>query len=227
MYKILNTLYIMTPSAYAHLENDTVRIDVERQKKLQVPLHHLGTLICFGNIMISPALMHRCADNSAFCTQCAQASSISAGFDGRIPVDSGGPASSRANKKFLCCMTGLQLYCSARPQSRARIETKASCPSGCNTYNTAQLTIAPAAMPTPESNKHPQTKNPLQGVTLEALLTELHAHYGWEGLSKRIDINCFKQDPSIKSSLKFLRKTPWAREKVETLYIQLKKENHE
>lgn len=77
-------------------------------------------------------------------------------------------------------------------------------------------------MPTPESSNHPQTKNPLQGVTLEALLTELHTHYGWEGLAKRIDINCFKQDPSIKSSLKFLRKTPWAREKVEALYIQLK-----
>lgn len=77
-------------------------------------------------------------------------------------------------------------------------------------------------MPGPESNKHPQTKNPLQGVTLEALLIELHAQYGWEGLAKRVAINCFKQDPSIKSSLKFLRKTPWAREKVEALYIQLK-----
>ncbi|HMV13144.1 MAG TPA: CRISPR-associated endonuclease Cas1, partial [Nitrosomonas sp.] len=53
----------MTPNAYVHLDNDTVRIDVERQKKLQVPLHHLGTLVCFGNIMISPALMHRCADD--------------------------------------------------------------------------------------------------------------------------------------------------------------------
>ena len=63
MYQILNTLYIMTPNAYAHLENDTVRIDVERQKKLQVPLHHLGTMVCFGNVMISPALMHRCADD--------------------------------------------------------------------------------------------------------------------------------------------------------------------
>ncbi|SFE11264.1 type I-C CRISPR-associated endonuclease Cas1c [Nitrosomonas sp. Nm166] len=64
MYQILNTLYIMTPNAYAHLENGTLRIDVERQKKLQVPLHHLGTVVCFGNIMISPALMHRCADDS-------------------------------------------------------------------------------------------------------------------------------------------------------------------
>lgn len=77
-------------------------------------------------------------------------------------------------------------------------------------------------MPIPESNPHPQTKNPLQGVTLEALLIELHAQYGWEGLAKRIDIHCFKQDPSIKSSLKFLRKTPWAREKVEAIYIQFK-----
>ena len=77
-------------------------------------------------------------------------------------------------------------------------------------------------MPTPESSNHPQTKNPLQGVTLEALLIELHAQYGWEGLAKRVTINCFKQDPSIKSSLKFLRKTPWAREKVEAIYIQLK-----
>ncbi|MCB1949087.1 type I-C CRISPR-associated endonuclease Cas1c [Nitrosomonas sp.] len=63
MYQILNTLYIMTPNAYAHLENNTLRIDVEREKKLQVPLHHLGTVVCFGNIMISPALMHRCAEN--------------------------------------------------------------------------------------------------------------------------------------------------------------------
>lgn len=63
MYQILNTLYIMTPNAYAHLENDTLRIDVERQKKLQVPLHHLGSAVCFGNVMISPALTHRCADD--------------------------------------------------------------------------------------------------------------------------------------------------------------------
>jgi len=74
----------------------------------------------------------------------------------------------------------------------------------------------------PETNKHPQPKNIMHGVTLEALLIELHAHYGWEELAKRIDINCFKQDPSIKSCLKFLRRTPWAREKVEALYIQLK-----
>ena len=63
MRQILNTLYVMTPHAYVHLENDTLRIDVERQKKMQVPLHHLGSVVCFGNIMVSPALMHRCADD--------------------------------------------------------------------------------------------------------------------------------------------------------------------
>lgn len=62
MHQIQNTLYIMTPNAYAHLENATVRVDVEREKKLQVPLHHLGGLVCFGNVMVSPALMHRLSD---------------------------------------------------------------------------------------------------------------------------------------------------------------------
>ena len=63
--------------------------------------------------------------------------------------------------------------------------------------------------------------DPLHGVTLERLLTDLVAHYGWEELGRRIDIRCFNFDPSIKSSLKFLRKTPWARTKVETLYVRL------
>lgn len=60
--QILNTLYVMTPLSYLHLENDTLRVEVERVKKLQVPLHHLGSVVCLGNIMVSPALMHRCAD---------------------------------------------------------------------------------------------------------------------------------------------------------------------
>jgi CRISPR-associated protein Cas1 len=62
MHTIQNTLYVMTPNAYAHLENNTVRIDVEREKRLQVPLHHLGGIVCFGNVLVSPALMHRLAD---------------------------------------------------------------------------------------------------------------------------------------------------------------------
>lgn len=62
MHTVQNTLYVMTPQAYAHLENATLRIDVEHEKKLQVPLHHLNGLVCFGNVMVSPALMHRLAD---------------------------------------------------------------------------------------------------------------------------------------------------------------------
>jgi uncharacterized protein (DUF2132 family) len=64
-----------------------------------------------------------------------------------------------------------------------------------------------------------QPKNPLHGVTLEDVLTQLVDYYGWDGLAQRIAINCFKSDPSIKSSLTFLRKTQWARDKIEKLYI--------
>ena len=59
----------------------------------------------------------------------------------------------------------------------------------------------------------------LHGITLESVLTRLVAHYGWDALGKQIDIKCFTTDPSIKSSLTFLRKTPWARTKVEELYL--------
>ena len=70
-------------------------------------------------------------------------------------------------------------------------------------------------MPTPSND-------PLHGVTLEKILTELVEAYGWEELGRTIDIRCFNFDPSISSSLKFLRKTPWARAKVEALYIRHK-----
>lgn len=62
-------------------------------------------------------------------------------------------------------------------------------------------------------------KDPLHGVTLEKLLTELVENFGWLALAGQVNINCFKSDPSIKSSLKFLRRTPWARKEVETLYL--------
>ncbi len=68
-----------------------------------------------------------------------------------------------------------------------------------------------------------QTNNPLHGVSLAQIVNSLVEHYGWYELGCRINIRCFNQDPSVKSSLKFLRKTPWARKKVETLYIGLKK----
>ena len=64
-----------------------------------------------------------------------------------------------------------------------------------------------------------QSNNPMHGVTLETVVVTLVEHYGWDELANKISINCFKNDPSVKSSLKFLRKTPWAREQVEHLYL--------
>lgn len=69
-------------------------------------------------------------------------------------------------------------------------------------------------------NDTPQPNNPLHGITLEMILNQLVKQYGWDELGKRIPINCFRDKPSIKSSLKFLRRTPWARKKVEALYLE-------
>jgi hypothetical protein len=68
-----------------------------------------------------------------------------------------------------------------------------------------------------------QSNDPLHGITLEKILTELVDYFGWEDLGQHIPINCFNSNPSIQSSLKFLRKTPWARKKVENLYIRMKR----
>lgn len=68
------------------------------------------------------------------------------------------------------------------------------------------------------SNQQPN--NPLHGITLEQIVTRLEDYYGWDQLALHVNINCFKSDPSVKSSLKFLRKTPWARAEVEQLYIR-------
>ncbi|RQO31965.1 transporter [Taibaiella sp. KBW10] len=71
---------------------------------------------------------------------------------------------------------------------------------------------------------HEQANNPLHGVRLDTIIEYLLDYYGgWEGLGSRIRINCFNENPSIKSSLTFLRKTPWAREKVEALYLKIKR----
>jgi len=67
-----------------------------------------------------------------------------------------------------------------------------------------------------------QPKNPLHGITLEKIVTNLVEQYGWSEMGKRINIRCFTHDPSLKSSLKFLRRTPWARAKVEQLYLESK-----
>ncbi|MCB0481935.1 MAG: DUF2132 domain-containing protein [Flavobacteriales bacterium] len=74
------------------------------------------------------------------------------------------------------------------------------------------------------NNPEKQRNNPLHGVTLASMVESLVAYYGWEELSLKININCFKTDPSINSSLKFLRKTPWARNKVEHLYLYVERQ---
>ena len=79
---------------------------------------------------------------------------------------------------------------------------------------------APPLAPSPAKQQH----NPLHGLTLEAIVTALVAHYGWAELGVRIPVRCFISDPSVGSSLKFLRKTPWARDKVEGLYLFMLRE---
>lgn len=69
----------------------------------------------------------------------------------------------------------------------------------------------------------PNPKDPLHGVTLKRMVEELQAHHGWEGLADRVRIRCFQFDPSVSSSLKFLRRTPWARAEVEALYLELQR----
>ena len=70
-----------------------------------------------------------------------------------------------------------------------------------------------------DANKKPANRPTLDGITLEAIVTQLSASMGWEAMGDAVPIRCFTHDPSIKSSLKFLRRTPWAREKVEQLYL--------
>ncbi|MDD2924205.1 VF530 family protein [Rhodoferax sp.] len=84
------------------------------------------------------------------------------------------------------------------------------------------LPSAPEVLHPPASQVQP--RNPLHGVTLEAMVTALAAHYGWPGLAERIPVRCFSHEPSVPSSLKFLRKTPWARDKVEGLYLFMLRE---
>lgn len=85
---------------------------------------------------------------------------------------------------------------------------------------------APAPVPQEQPPQQPkqQPRNPLHGLTLEAIVSALVAHYGWPGLAQRVPLRCFSTDPSVASSLKLLRKTPWAREKVEGLYLYMLRE---
>ena len=83
----------------------------------------------------------------------------------------------------------------------------------------ASATSTANSTPTAPTMPQEQPNNPLHRITLQTIVTELVEHYGWEQLSHHININCFHNNPSIKSSLKFLRKTDWARKKVENLYL--------
>ena len=76
------------------------------------------------------------------------------------------------------------------------------------------MTAPPPQAPSPSRRQ----SDPLHGLTLQRIVETLQTHYGWAGLAERVPLNCFKSEPSVVSSLKFLRKTPWAREKVESLY---------
>lgn len=87
-----------------------------------------------------------------------------------------------------------------------------------------QRMTTPSSPPPAPSAPPTQARNPLHGVTLEMIVTALSGYYGWEELAQRIPIRCFALDPSVGSSLKFLRKTPWAREKVEGLYLFMQRE---
>lgn len=89
-------------------------------------------------------------------------------------------------------------------------------PGSAATDNEAVAPATPSVAPTPPAK---QARNPLHGVTLEAMVVALADYFGWDELGRQIPIRCFQLDPSVGSSLKFLRKTPWAREKVESLYL--------
>jgi uncharacterized protein (DUF2132 family) len=83
---------------------------------------------------------------------------------------------------------------------------------------------SPERTPPTEETVSPPSNDPLHGITLEKILEDLVAHFGWPELGAQVNIRCFTTDPSVRSSLKFLRRTPWAREKVESLYLFMLRE---
>ena len=99
-----------------------------------------------------------------------------------------------------------------------------STPSTTPNITPPSQTGTPGGAPANPQAPATQVRNPLHGKTLEAIVTELSDFYGWDELGQRIPVRCFTHDPSVASSLKFLRKTPWAREKVEGLYLFMLRE---
>ena len=122
--------------------------------------------------------------------------------------------------------------CNKERDKKSKVEaddasTFSTSPEGTKTapdaavLNASEPVIDPAIEPDAKQEQaQTQVNNPLHGVKLQSIVEELEAQYGWDGLAYRINIKCFKSDPSVKSSLKFLRRTPWARDKVERLYLK-------
>ncbi|MBY0411399.1 MAG: VF530 family protein [Burkholderiaceae bacterium] len=100
------------------------------------------------------------------------------------------------------------------------MNTAESTPTPTPDAHRSESATTPPAVPKPPKQPH----NPLHGVTLESIVVALSDYFGWEELGHQIPIRCFQADPSVKSSLTFLRKTPWAREKVESLYLFMLRE---
>lgn len=154
MQTLLNTLYVTTPLSYLHLDNDTVRIEVERETRLRVPLHHLGGIVVFGNVLVSPALMHRLADNGQ--------SLVLLDGHGRFKARLEGPVSGNillrraqhekaSDAAFTlevarACVAG-KLRNSRQVLLRGARETKADADAGALTRGAADLAAALRALP--------------------------------------------------------------------------------
>jgi hypothetical protein len=118
--QLLNTLYVTTPETYLHLENDTIRIEVERTTRLRVPLHHVGTVVCFGNVLLSTPLMHRLADDGI----------------GLVLLDGNGRFKARLEGPFRA------MFCYAKPSTTAVRMLSAALPSPVH--------VSPARSRTPD-----------------------------------------------------------------------------
>jgi hypothetical protein len=112
----------------------------------------------------------------------------------------------------------------ARKSAERRFQLSRSAKLGGRPIRVGYRAGLPRSPQPAEARLNPQTRNPLHGITLERLLTELVEQCGWEALGRAIDIRCFTHEPSIASSLKFLRRTPWAREKVESYYLYMQRQ---
>lgn len=130
----------------------------------------------------------------------------------RKPKESDKPAAKKTSKKPAPAKKHTEAKSDAKP--KAKSTAKADSPWKAHTEKKAKTVRRPRLEQTPT-----QENNPLHGITLETIVKELYDFYGWDGLVEKTRMNCFKNEPSIKSALTFLRKTDWARMKIEGLYL--------